>query len=334
MISFLVKVDRFGILEEIFWSDPVWLISEAQHSIFSIFPDDHVEHLKENFKSSLLSDRPVCSQEKHPIKGLDVSIQCHLAVIQEHVLVFGHNGASGDYPIDRFMIAVLEQSIRSQFGDSSTTNHFEQIQMLNNELMNTHRKLQKANAQQKRLNEDLNNRLVKDSLTGLVSRYQYRSEMESTIAKAPHGIGMFCFIDIDNFKGINDTYGHAIGDEYLIEFAKRLRSIPSESATIPIRIAGDEFGLYIHDIKTDRKTFSDTLWENFKNSVTSTPIATTCGNLPISCSLGMAFYALDANDIYTLIDYADFAMYKAKQAGKATFMLFDPIEYKEAKDRQ
>lgn len=334
MISFLVKVDRFGILEEIFWSEPVWLVSEAQHSIFSIFPDDHVDVIKEYFRKALLTDSPSCSHIAHPLEGLDASIQCHTVVMQEHVLVFGTNVAIGDILIERFMTAVLEQSIRSQFGDSSTTNHFEQIQMLNNELLNTHRKLQKANAQLKRLNEDLNNRLVKDALTGLISRYQYRSEMESTIAKAPKGIGMFCFIDIDDFKSINDTYGHAVGDEYLVAFANRLRTIPTESSAIQIRIAGDEFGLYIHDIKTDKSTFSQSLWDHFTEFVTSDPISTSCGRLPITCSLGMAFYNLDAKDIFNLIDYADFAMYQAKQSGKASFRVFDPLEYKRAKDHQ
>lgn len=94
-----------------------------------------------------------------------------------------------------------------------TSLQFGKIQTLNNELINTRRLLEKANAQLNTLNETLNNRLVKDALTGLVSRYQYRAEMEFFIAKNPGKPGVFTFMDItlDNFKGVNDNYGHGAG---------------------------------------------------------------------------------------------------------------------------
>ncbi|MFA6783922.1 MAG: diguanylate cyclase, partial [Sphaerochaeta sp.] len=131
-------------------------------------------------------------------------------------------------------------------GNPITSNNFEQIQLLNNELVNAQRKLQKANIQLKHLNEELNNRLVKDPLTSLVRCYQYRSEIDRTISLQPKMLGLFAFIDIDDFKHINDTLGHAAGDQYLMEFARRLQSLDFGMATICMRIAGDEFGLYLH----------------------------------------------------------------------------------------
>ena len=122
---------------------------------------------------------------------------------------------------------------------------FEQIQKLNNQFINTQRQLKKANIQLEKMNQDLSNRLVKDELTGLVSRYQYRDEIRMLINKQPNDYGVFAFIDLDDFKNINDSHGHFVGDQYLITFANRLKSLAFEHK-ICLRIAGDEFGLYIH----------------------------------------------------------------------------------------
>lgn len=205
--------------------------------------------------------------------------------------------------------------------------HFEQIQKLNNQLVNTQRELQRANKKLEALNLDLNNRLVKDPLTGLVSRYQYRSEMQRVINANPQALGLFAFIDIDAFKHVNDTYGHAVGDEYLVAFSKRLASLPFEKSTIAMRIAGDEFGLYMHELASVDDEIFSSLYRKFEVYVTERPLSTSIGELTISCSVGFAVYNRDTTNLFELIEYADWAMYQAKRGGKHGYRVFDKLLY-------
>ncbi len=205
----------------------------------------------------------------------------------------------------------------------------ERMQKLNNELINKTREIEKMNKKLNHLNAILNNRLVKDPLTGLVSRYQYRDEMLIAIKKMKSSFGYFCFIDIDNFKSVNDTYGHDTGDRYLQEFANRLASLPIENC-IKMRIAGDEFALFISDVKAIDKSALQAIWEIIRSSVIY-PIKIDQVSLNLSISLGIAVYGKDTDDIHLLIDYADFAMYQAKRQGKNQMGIFNKSEYTEVK---
>lgn len=343
-VNFLIRTDRYGVLEEIFFSEPIFLITEQHVSIFDILHPQVLPIAREHFRQALLSPTGVCSVEGFKLRAIDARIYCHMVSSQEHVMILASDtplpfgGSQTDpryYLIGRCMEKLLEKSIDTEDkGISAVANHFDQIQMLNNELVNTHRKLQKANAQLQRVNEDLNNRLVKDPLTHLISRYQYRSEMQMLIKQNPDAQGVFCYIDIDNFKGVNDTYGHATGDLYLVEFAKRLKAIDTVYPSICMRIAGDEFGIYIHGMQEVTQEFIAMVWGRFTDTVLSRPIEAETLSLPLSCCLGMAIYGTDTNDIYLLIDYADFAMYTAKRSGKHTYRLFDRITYQKEKDQR
>ncbi|MPM44362.1 hypothetical protein SDC9_91040 [bioreactor metagenome] len=211
--------------------------------------------------------------------------------------------------------------------------NFEQIQMLNNRLVNTERILQRERSKLQVVNKELNNRLVKDALTGLVSRYQYRAEIEHTIASAPKEKGIFVFIDIDDFKKVNDTHGHQIGDMYLIEFADRLQGIPLEGS-VKMRISGDEFGLFAHRITGDVTDEMARIWDLIKSHILFGPIKAEDSDIPLSVSAGMACYGEDTTDIYDLIEYADFAMYKAKRSGKNRYAVFGLEEYEKTKEEK
>lgn len=190
--------------------------------------------------------------------------------------------------------------------------------------------LEKANASLNMVNADLNNRLVKDPLTGLISRYQYRSEIEMSIASAPSKKGIFTFIDMDDFKGINDTYGHLAGDKYLVGFAERMRKLTINN-TLKIRIAGDEFALFTYGLDHIDDSVIEQIWEQIQRHVLSKPLQFDGIELPYSISAGIAVYGEHTFDIYDLIDYADFAMYQAKRSGKNQYCVFDAVEYAKAK---
>jgi diguanylate cyclase (GGDEF)-like protein len=202
------------------------------------------------------------------------------------------------------------------------------MQKLNNQLINTRRLLQKANMKLHDKNKILEGRLVKDALTGLISRYQYWTEIEKLIEKDKNKKGVFVFIDLDGFKNINDTYGHSTGDIFLKKFAERLKNLGIDNS-LKIRIAGDEFALYIHGYdKVDTKTI-DNIWNKIKSTITKYPISINGVEIPVSISCGMAVYGVDTEDINKLIEYGDYAMYQAKNRGKGTYNIFNLEEYKD-----
>lgn len=232
-------------------------------------------------------------------------------------------------------MVLLLSSIRDFYdkfkGNTYNTLVFEEIQKLNNELVNKNREIAKISHKLKNMNELLSSRLIKDPLTDLVSRYQYADEIEGAINRFPDDAAFFAFIDIDNFKAVNDTYGHRIGDQYLIEFANRLKKLPL-SNVVKLRISGDEFGLFVYGIDKLDSIYFDMFWHMFQDNILY-PITLENVDLSLEVSLGIAQYKTDAIHINEMIDYADFAMYLAKHSGKNKYCLFNKEEYLSRKEK-
>lgn len=334
--SFFVRTTPQGIVQEAYWSDPISLAIPYKTTLSELFEEESRTVFEQTFTKALL--------EKHKV------FCSHVAIIEQQMeLCFFILSLAQDVwvlavdylmqlPPDlqerqkNLLLRMIEQvaSMHARYSLHNSQvvySHFEQIQKLNNQLVNTQRELQRANKKLEALNLDLNNRLVKDPLTGLVSRYQYRSEMMSVINAQPQALGLFAFIDIDAFKQINDTYGHAVGDEYLVAFAKRLASIPTGGNLIAMRIAGDEFGLYLHNLEYVDGILLASVHQKFEQYVTSLPLETSVGPLGISCSVGFAVYNRDTENLFELIEYADWAMYQAKRGGKHGYRTFEKALY-------
>ena len=286
-------------------------------------------------KSKDVSEMLYCSKNlelRSPKRQISV---CFLAS-EKSILVHGIDvmelGIESAMPALKKMIYNFMKVLHMYDGKVITDNErimrfqFEQIQKLNNDLLNTQRQLQKANAQLKRANEVLNNRLVKDALTGLVSRYQYREEIDMLIKTSPDKKGIFTFIDIDDLKRINDNYGHNVGDIYLKIFAKRLSMLNFENA-IFMRISGDEFGVYIHGYDEVNDDYIKKVWEEIEDKIPSSQFEIQDNKHFIYCSAGMAVYPNDTDSVFELIEYADFAMYKAKKSGKNSYRRFNKSDY-------
>lgn len=330
--SFFVRSTNQGIVQEAYWSDPVSLAIPYKTTLAELFDEDNRRTFESTFTSASLEKHKVfCShvviiEEQLELCFFILSLDQDVWVLAvDYLMELPHDLQERQKSLLFRMIeqVAVMHSRFSLHNSQVVYSHFEQIQKLNNQLVNTQRELQRANKKLEALNLDLNNRLVKDPLTGLVSRYQYRSEMQSVINTAPQALGLFAFIDIDAFKQINDTYGHAVGDEYLVGFAKRLASLPSQDPLIAMRIAGDEFGLYLHNIDhVDEEVFA-LLYHKFEQYVTDAPIFTAAGDLAVSCSVGFAVYNRDTVNLFELIEYADWAMYQAKRAGKHGYRVFD-----------
>jgi len=339
--SFLFKCDgEFNILHT-FWCRPVHLLSPFQKTLTALFSPADVKRIAGMAEKALSGKDALICEGGFSIINPDSAVCLCMTATGDTMLIHGIDGylcdsgpmaAALQDTIHRFMEALKASDTDFMTGnDTVIREQFEKIQKLNSDLVNTQRQLQKANSMLNRVNQDLNNRLVRDALTGLVSRYQYRQEIELAISRAPEKRGIFTFVDLDDFKRINDTYGHAAGDRYLKEFADRLGRLPFENI-ICMRIAGDEFGLYIHGYGTVEKEDIRAVWDRIKELVMNRPVQLGDDvQEKIFCSAGMAVYGRDTENVYELIECADFAMYEAKKSGKNSFSEFDPERYRKAK---
>ncbi len=160
-----------------------------------------------------------------------------------------------------------------------------------------------------------------DSLTGLPNRLLLRDRLEHAIAAAQRNrtlVGVL-FFDLDQFKPINDSYGHHVGDLLLREIAERARSCVREIDTVS-RLGGDEFVVVLPELR-----------EALDAAAVAGKILTALGevyridghNLSITQTLGISIYPQDGPDADTLLRNADSAMYHAKESGKNRFLFFN-----------
>jgi len=167
-----------------------------------------------------------------------------------------------------------------------------------------------------------------DTLTGLPNRYFLTEGIEHAIdiAERNQSIIAIVFIDLDNFKVINDSMGHQVGDEFLIEIAKRLKESVRKSDTVA-RIGGDEFVILLESIpsEADMKTLLNKILDNIRKKF----IFENYKFSP-SGSLGVAFSKLGVRcNAANLLRRADLAMYQAKELGKNQIIYYnDALEKK------
>ncbi|WP_396584706.1 EAL domain-containing protein [Guyparkeria halopsychrophila] len=158
-----------------------------------------------------------------------------------------------------------------------------------------------------------------DELTGLPSRSVFSDRLDSAMSSARRheGVVGVMFLDLDNFKAVNDTLGHDVGDVLLIEAAKRLSGVLGEVDTVS-RMGGDEFTIILSDTSVDgAKHAANRILEAFRES-----FVVDDRRLFITASIGIAFFPDDGREITTLIKAADMAMYRAKDSGRNGFEVF------------
>lgn len=170
-----------------------------------------------------------------------------------------------------------------------------------------------------------------DSLTGLVNRTLLLDRLEHAIGLARHHGHRVAvmFVDLDRFKGINDSLGHDYGDKLLRIVANRMRNLVAESGTVA-RLGGDEFVIVIEEVRADDdlSSFVAQIIESVE-----TPISLAEEVLRVSCSIGVAFYPEDASEPAELIKQADVAMYSAKKDALSGFTYFTSDMNERAKTR-
>jgi len=160
-----------------------------------------------------------------------------------------------------------------------------------------------------------------DVLTGLPNRALFADRFRQAIAhskRTNHQLAV-CFLDLDNFKPVNDNYGHEVGDQLLIEVAKRITANIREEDTIS-RQGGDEFALLLNDIESFAQC-EQTL-QRIHHALAQ-PFLIDGYTHKVTASSGVTLYPHDDGDIDTLLRHADQAMYQAKLEGKNRHHLFN-----------
>lgn len=161
-----------------------------------------------------------------------------------------------------------------------------------------------------------------DTLTELPNKLAFYERVEGVLkssaeTSAKHGI---LFIDLDNFKQINDTYGHEYGDSVLQQAAERLTNIIDREKDALARIGGDEFLIFAYDIGSGEKLNE---WKEQIKKVFKEPFLLDGEEFHVTMSVGCALFPEHGTTHYSLVRNADTAMYHAKQSGKNQFCVFN-----------
>ncbi|QFU03856.1 Phytochrome-like protein cph2 [Pseudoalteromonas sp. THAF3] len=159
-----------------------------------------------------------------------------------------------------------------------------------------------------------------DDLTGLPNRRLFKDRLSVALAhgQRQHQRLAIMFIDLDHFKGVNDSLGHSVGDELLKQVAKRLQRCVRSGDTLA-RLGGDEFTLLLNEVADIDEVIAcaEKVLAQFKPSFSLAGQAIT-----ITTSIGIAIYPDDGESMETLLKHADVAMYRSKDLGRNSYQLF------------
>ncbi len=172
----------------------------------------------------------------------------------------------------------------------------------------------------KRGEEQLHHQAHHDALTGLPNRQLFIDRLEMAMAQARRHqrILAVLFLDLDNFKNINDSLGYNVGDRFLQEIARLLQECCWDEDTVA-RVGGDEFIILLTEIKDEKD--APAAAQRIEKALAE-PIPVQGQEFFASASIGISFYPADGEDAATLIKNADLAMYRAKDLGRGNFQLF------------
>jgi diguanylate cyclase (GGDEF)-like protein len=178
--------------------------------------------------------------------------------------------------------------------------------------------------ERKQIEQQLNHIATHDTLTGLPNRMLFIDRLGVALAQSKrnrHKLAVM-MLDLDNFKNVNDTLGHMVGDQLLKEVGYRLSGLLRQNDTVA-RLGGDEFIVLLSDLERmeDVIRVAEIILKAFKQLF-------VCGNhkLTSSTSIGIAVYPDDGNDIDSLLKNSDMAMYFVKMHGRNNYKFFADID--------
>jgi diguanylate cyclase (GGDEF)-like protein len=209
------------------------------------------------------------------------------------------------------------RSLKTQYLNQDLAHNLSQAK---EELERSNNELTEENRVREETETRLNRLANYDPLTGLSNRHMFKEELKQSLKAAKHkGSRMaLMFLDLDNFKIINDTLGHAMGDKLLIAASSRLKSLLDSNNSIA-RLGGDEFVIIINNADDDAKIslLADNIIE-----LLEMPFIFDENEMFIGTSIGISLYPDNSDETETLLSYADTAMYTAKAKGKNNYQFF------------
>jgi len=171
--------------------------------------------------------------------------------------------------------------------------------------------------ERRELEDQIRYQATHDYLTGLPNRYLFSDRFSQALAQARRKRRKVAllFIDLDNFKTVNDTYGHEAGDDLLKEASERLRKVFREMDTV-CRLGGDEFTVILPEAgeRIDVERVAERLMEIF-----DIPFTVGSRDILLQISVGISIFPDDGDDDQTLLKKADLAMYRTKKHGRSAF---------------
>jgi diguanylate cyclase (GGDEF)-like protein len=161
-----------------------------------------------------------------------------------------------------------------------------------------------------------------DTLTGLPNRYWFMNFMPEALqrSRAAHGELALLFIDLDEFKHVNDTYGHAVGDQLLSAAAQRMRSLLRPTDHV-VRFGGDEFIVMLAPAESRERVAA--VAQRVVTAMAA-PFALAGEVQVVGASVGISVFPRDGEDAATLVKHSDIAMYAAKSEGRGQYRFFEP----------
>lgn len=166
------------------------------------------------------------------------------------------------------------------------------------------------------MDKSLQEEVRRDPLTQLLNKLEVQKEVTRYIEENPNKCSVLFLIDIDNFKGINDNFGHTFGDTVIMDMAKLIQS-QFRMNDIVGRVGGDEFLVFMKNTTVEKaEEKAKLLCHSLEKKYMGRKL-----HYRLSASIGMAVYAKDGDNYRTLFEKADHAMYRAKQAGKDGYQL-------------
>jgi diguanylate cyclase (GGDEF)-like protein len=186
------------------------------------------------------------------------------------------------------------------------------------------------------LQEQIHQLAFFDPLTQLPNRRLLDDRLGQALAASKRSglYGALMFLDLDNFKPLNDTHGHVAGDLLLVEVARRLTAFVRETDTVA-RIGGDEFVVLLNELHADKTTSTEqtgavaekirvALAEPYQLSVTQPGEPVTAVEHHCSASIGVVLFVNHLSSKIDLLKWADAAMYQAKDAGRNVIRFYEP----------
>lgn len=253
--------------------------------------------------------------------GMEV-LQALVKHSHHHAAIIILTGASADENLEREFIEAGAQDVlfKSEIAHKHLTRaitHARARHQLEHQLQESHQRL-------RALAEN-------DSLTGLANRYYFDESLRAAIQRAKRQDNQLAllFLDLDNFKFINDGVGHLIGDQVLKEVAIRLLAVV-RSGDVVCRLGGDEFAVLAHNFDSYESInqLAQRILEDLRR-----PILIGNSEHSISCSIGIATYPDTGDSASDLLKAADMAMYRAKQDGRNNFQFFSPAMQAQMQER-